>query len=135
MTVNNEAYVGRANLNGNLLPGQIFKNSTTNFCFDYAQEPCNQTFDYLYDDPMFTFSWTSSQGGQFVLLSVNVAGYFIAKVHVAADVYLGLGVPGYGVSYYAKSNSWQFATDNYEVLTCSPYPSPVVLYDCGEFKL
>lgn len=83
---------------------------------------------------MFTFTWTPSQNGQFVVGSINVASYFVAKVPVGLDLYLGLGIPGYGVSYYDNSNTWQFTFDNYDVLTCSPYPSPVVLYDCGELN-
>lgn len=128
----NEAYVGRSYVVGNLLPGHIFKNSSTNFCFDYEALPCSSTFDYLYDDPMYTFNWTPSQSGQFVVGSINVDSYFVAKVQVGLDLYVGYGVPGYGVSYYDKSQTWQFAFDNYEVLTCSPLPSPVVLYDCGK---
>lgn len=66
--------------------------------------------------------------------AIDVEGYYVARIAAGTNLYMGMVVPGYGVVYYDDlANTWQYTDTNYEVLTCSPYPSPVVFYDCGKF--
>jgi hypothetical protein len=132
--ISSEAYVGRGDIYGNLLPGRIDFVNPTSYCLQFGAEPCMDEFEYLDNhNDQYTFEWMPSKNGETLFNAVTVQSFFIGRIVKDGVLSLGVVVPGYGMTYYDYAvNNWQYSNNSYQVLTCLPYVKPVVYYDCRE---
>ncbi|KAG5669109.1 hypothetical protein PVAND_017006 [Polypedilum vanderplanki] len=127
------AYVGQSNVYGNLLPGRISFNTTTNsYCFYFGLESCINSFQYLENNHNYTYSWVNSQNGDSVMNAIVVQTFYIGKIFVNGTLYFGTIVPGYGMMYVEDSSSkWHYSNNSYQVLACIASPPPQI-YECSQ---
>jgi hypothetical protein len=127
------AYVGQSSVYGNLLPGRIAMNRTSNaYCFYFGVEHCIESFQYLEHNDAYTYSWVDSHNGEYVRNAIVVQSFYIGRIVTNGTLYLGTVVPGYGMIYVEDPDgTWHYSNKSYQVLACIATPPPPI-YDCGE---